>query len=233
MYEKWLNILHESILFSNIPDEELMGMLNCLKPVIFHFEKNETIALEGTFMKGIGIILEGKGLIHKEDYDGSRNLIHLLETGDIFGEMIAFSGKRIWPVTVSAQTDTSVMFFTPEKIIGSCPNACISHRTLLLNMLKILSEKGINLSRKINYLSIKSIRKKIAVYLLEEHKKNKSLIFMLSLNRNELAEFLNVTRPSLSREMGNMKAENIIDFHRSTVKITNIEKLKKINSDTQ
>jgi Mn-dependent DtxR family transcriptional regulator len=50
---------------------------------------------------------------------------------------------------------------------------------------------------------------------------------MISLKRNELAEFLNVSRPSLSREMIKMKDEGIIDFYKSSFKIIDIERLKK------
>ncbi|HHW40565.1 MAG TPA: winged helix-turn-helix domain-containing protein [Syntrophomonadaceae bacterium] len=40
-------------------------------------------------------------------------------------------------------------------------------------------------------------------------------------------DFLNVYRPSLSREMGRMKTEGIIDFHRAPVKINGPEALKR------
>lgn len=49
---------------------------------------------------------------------------------------------------------------------------------------------------------------------------------MLSMNRNELADFLNVARPSLSREMCRMRDEGMIDFHRSSVRIRDMEALK-------
>ena len=49
---------------------------------------------------------------------------------------------------------------------------------------------------------------------------------MLAMNRNEMADFLNVARPSLSREMCRMRDEGIIDFHRSSVRIMDMEALK-------
>jgi CRP-like cAMP-binding protein len=99
---------------------------------------------------------------------------------------------------------------------------------LTLNMIKIISKKAINLNKTIEYLSVKSIRQKIAYYLLDQYKKTKSRNFMLDMNRNELSDFLNVTRPSLSREMANMRDEGLIDFHRSSIKLLNIDKLSSI-----
>jgi Mn-dependent DtxR family transcriptional regulator len=46
------------------------------------------------------------------------------------------------------------------------------------------------------------------------------------MNRNEMADFLNVARPSLSREMSRMRDEGMIDFHRSSVRIKDLEALK-------
>lgn len=99
---------------------------------------------------------------------------------------------------------------------------------LTLNMIKIISKKAINLNKTIEYLSVKSIRQKITYYLLDQYKKNNSKNFMIDMNRNELSDYLNVTRPSLSREMANMKKEGLIDYHRSSIKLLDIGRLSSI-----
>jgi CRP-like cAMP-binding protein len=94
-------------------------------------------------------------------------------------------------------------------------------------MLGIISEKALMLNRKVEYLAIKSMRAKISTFLLEQYKKTGKTTFMIPLNRNELADFLNVSRPSMSREMCRMKEEGIIDFHRASIRIINPDALKK------
>jgi DNA-binding transcriptional regulator LsrR (DeoR family) len=47
------------------------------------------------------------------------------------------------------------------------------------------------------------------------------------MNRQQLADFLNVSRPSMSRELSRMRDEGIIDFHLSAVRILDIERLKE------
>jgi CRP-like cAMP-binding protein len=140
--------------------------------------------------------------------------------------MAAFSGNRIWPATVIAQTDCSVMYVPSDKLVGQCAASCTGHRKLIMNMLGILSRKAMTLSRQLEYLSIRSMRGRIAAFLLEQYKKSGQLTFMLAMNRNELADFLNVTRPSLSREMCRMRDEGILDFHRSSVQIKDAAALK-------
>ncbi|HZK00338.1 MAG TPA: helix-turn-helix domain-containing protein, partial [Tissierellaceae bacterium] len=97
---------------------------------------------------------------------------------------------------------------------------------LIMNMLKIISQKALMLNRKMDYLSIRSIRGKVSYLLLQEYKKMNKPMFLLPLNRNELADFLNIPRPSLSREMCRMRDEGVIDFHRSSIRINDIDRLR-------
>jgi len=60
---------------------------------------------------------------------------------------------------------------------------------------------------------------------MEQHKKTGRTLFVLPMNRNDMADFLNVSRPSMCREMSRMKDEGIIDYHRSTIDIRDIEAL--------
>ena len=87
--------------------------------------------------------------------------------------------------------------FTARQIVGTV-TAVSSHRRLILNMLRIISEKRCSSTGKVEHLTIKTLRGKIAVFLLEKAKEAGTTTFMLPFNRNELAEYLNVARPSLS-----------------------------------
>ena len=86
------------------------------------------------------------------------------------------------------------------------------------------------LNKKVEYLTIKSMRGKLSTYLVEQYNKEKNVNITLPLNRNELSDFLNVSRPSMSREMSKMRDEGIIDFHLTAVKILDIKELKHMSS---
>lgn len=227
MFTKWLNALSECTLFQGIEPIELNVMLECLKPKVSSYEKNEHLTLAGEKFNGIGIVFSGEVAVIKESAAGNRVLMTLLKSGELFGEMAAFSGNGTWPATVVAQGDCTVMTIPPEKIVGNCERGCTGHRQLINNMLKIISQRALLLNRKVEYLTIKSIRGKISTYLLEQYHRTKSTMFMLPLNRTELADFLNVTRPSLSREMCRMRDEGIIEFHRASIRIKDLNSLKK------
>lgn len=226
MLAKWLDVLAKCSLFYGINSTELETLLDCFKPKIVSYKKNEYITIAGEPFKGIGILLCGEAAVTKESAAGSRVIMTLLSPGELFGEMAAFSDNNEWPATVAAQENCSIMFLESEKIVGYCEKRCECHRLLIKNMLSIISEKALLLKRKVEYCAIKSVRGKISTYLFEQHKKAGRTMLMLPLKRNELADFLNVSRPSLSREMCRMRDEGIIDFHRESIQINDLDALK-------
>lgn len=222
------NALNRCMLFKNMTLEELSTMLDCLMPKIRKIRKNDIANIQGDAFEGMGVLMSGQAAVIKEDSEGNSSILDILKQGDIFGEMAAFTKTGRWPATIVAQTECVIMYIPAEVVTGMCEKHCYSHQTLNMNMLGILANKAMLLSKKLEYLSIKSIRGRIAKYILEQKGKNGELTFMLSMNRNEMADFLNVSRPSLSREMCKMRDEGLIDFHRSSVRINNIDGLKEI-----
>jgi CRP/FNR family transcriptional regulator, dissimilatory nitrate respiration regulator len=219
MYEKWLDTLRYSPLFKSIDSRGLNTMLDCLKPELRSYRQREIIALRGQTFIGIGIILNGRLAVTRETYSGNRVILEILSTGDIFGEVVAFSGGSSWPVTVISQENSLVLFLSPEKITGNCSNTCISHTILIKNMLTILSSKAMMLNRKIEQFSYRSVRGKVSSYLLELSRYANNTAVTIPMKRHELADYLAVPRPSLSRELGAMRDAGIIEFNGHSVKI--------------
>ena len=224
--EKAIESLSGTTLFRGIDSEGIKSMLNCLNPRIISYKKGDNIANTGAPFHGIGIVIDGEVVIAKENIAGNRAILTVLKKGDMFGEMISFTEKKIWPVTVTSQSDSEVIFISPEKVITQCEKMCTSHQKLIENMLYIMSRKALLLSRKVDYLSIRSLRGKLCAYLIEQWKSQGTPIFTLPMNRDELADFFNVARPSISREFSKMKDEKLIDYHKASFKIIDLERMK-------
>ncbi len=222
-----VKILVSSPIFHDISPSQLDIMLDCLNPKINTYNKNSYIAVQGEPYTGLGILLSGEAAIIKESASGSRVIMTVIGPGDLFGEMIAFSPRKHWPASVFAQGTCSVMFLPPEKIIGECTHVCGGYKQLIKNMLVLLSTKALMLNQRVEYLAIKGMREKISIYLLEQYKINQKNTFVLPLKRNELADFLSVSRTALSRELGRMRDEGIIEFYRTSVKINNLAMLRR------
>lgn len=250
--------LFESPLFDGIDDDELPLMLKCLQPIKARHEKGGYITIMGEHLRGIGVVVSGKAAVIKENAAGDRVVMTILEPGDLFGEMAAFASEPRWPATVQALEASIVFIISRDRIVGQCANACSWHETLIRNMLRIVTEKALVLNQKVMYLTIKSMRGRISAFLLDHYnrqsartrkesartkknsvpintigaatKKEGPTILILPLNRNEMADFLGVSRPSMSRELGRMKEEGLIDFHLSTFRILDLDGLKRYAS---
>jgi len=227
MLRKYFDSFLACPLFAGTDPQDLTVMLQCFNPVPRLYKKNEVLTREGERLRGIGVILAGEAVVSKENAAGKRIIMELINPGSIFGEMAAFTENARWPATVVAQEACTAVFLPPDKITGNCEKQCFSHRLLITNMLKIVSGKALMLNKKVEYLAMKSLRARISAFILEEHKRTGKSMFMMPMNRNEIADFLSVTRPSLSREMCRMRDEGIIDFHLSSVRILDMEKLKQ------
>lgn len=227
MYKKWIKQLNRNPLFHNMTDEDLLRMLYCIKPEIRNFENKDVITLEGESLQNIGIVLDGEVLVGKENDAGERVILEKIEQSGMFGEIGAFTTKR-WPATVIAKGKATILFFPANRINQVCGEACSGHLVMIENMMIIIANKAMKMNRKMEILTMKGIRKKICHYLLQEQKKAGRNTFYIPLKRVELAEYIDVTRPSLSRELGRMQDEGILKFERNYFEILDEEKLKRV-----
>lgn len=219
MQESVMTIIESTALFKGISSKSVQPLLGCLNTRIKAYKKGQTIFTAADSFKGIGIVIEGQVMVSKARFSGTRLLMTTLSRGDIFGEMVCFLDEAKYPADITAITDATIAFVSPEKVIGTCQESCQSHQMLIKNLLKMMSKKAMGLNRKVNYLSLKTLKGKISAFLLEQAELNKSLMFQISMNRDEWAEFFNVSRPSLSRELSLMKSDAWIDYHKSSFKI--------------
>lgn len=214
-------------IFKNIDLSTLTEMMSCLNPSLMSYEKNETIVSAGDPFTGIGLVVEGEVLVTQELFTGERSVMTTLTKNAIFGEVPAFVKPYVWPATVVSRTNSRILFISPEKAIKTCRHACSGHKQLIENILEIIAYKALNLNRKIAYLSIRTLRGKLSAYLLSISKMKGGDYFEIEMNRQELADFFNVARPSLSRELSKMKEEGLIDFDKNLFKILKKSELEK------
>ena len=92
----------------------------------------------------------------------------------------------------------------------------------------LVSDKYFSLSRRIDLLVMKSLRAKVAAYLLSEAARAHSLTFSIPFSRIQLADYLNCDRSALSRELSTMQKEGLIDTYRSSFKLLEPDALQQM-----
>ena len=173
-------------------------------------------------------VLEGQVNAYRDDILGNRALMAAVTPSGLFGESIVCAGLPESPITTEAAANSRVLFVGFEKAIGPCASGCAFHVALIRNMLRVLAGKNIALSQKINHISKKTTRQKLASYLISEATRQHSRTFSIPLDRQALADYLGVNRSALSRELSGICAEGALSCNRNRFEIRNSERLEEI-----
>ena len=211
-------------LFKNISEEELERMFRCSKTVERSFENESYIFRQGETPRHLFLVLEGKVIIAKDFASGRRDVLFVVEQGDVFGEMFLFADAGNYWYDAIAQGKVRVLEIPWNFFYCFCSNACEHHRMITRNMLEIQSEKNFFMTRKLHLLSGTTLRERISLWLLEQA--GEIDVVNLTMNREELADYLGTTRPSLSRELMKMQQEKLIEADRSVIRIIDRETLE-------
>lgn len=223
--EQYSSIIRKCALFRDIDEAQLMPLLQCMNAQKKTFEPDSYIFLSGDEIDYVGVILTGTVEIMKENLAGNKHIVSVLGPSDLFAEGIVCTPARIAPVSVRAREATQVLYIPYERVIRSCGNSCAFHISLIRNMMLVLGEKNLNLNRKMELLVLKGMRDKLTSFLLSEAANHSNVIFEIGLNRNELADYLNVARTSMCRELARMKEEGLIDYYGNSFKLLDKRRL--------
>lgn len=213
--EAELAVLEKANLFKNIERTDLISLLTCLQAVTKKYKKNSFIQRAGDPISYIGIVLKGSVEVIQEDALGRKTILTSIGKSGIFGEAVVTAQIAESPVSVSASEETVICFLNYNAMVTTCGNSCMFHTRLIQNMLEIMAMKAILLSRKLNYVLMKSIRDKVMVYLLDEYQQKAKKVVTIPYNREELAAYLSVDRSALSRELSRMKEEGLIRYRKN------------------
>ena len=209
----------ESALFAGIRKEDMAGMLDCIGYHIRSYEKGAIIAFEEEIINHVGVVLEGKVDMVKEDLWGNRTMLVRMGKDEVFGETFACGEDAMSMVTFAAAERTQVLFLSFSRVMHTCSHACAFHQTLIENMVRIIARKNRELMRKVEVVSKRSLREKILAYLSIQAQQQGKKTFEIPLGRLEWAQYLCVDRSALTRELAKMQEEGILDYHRNTFKL--------------
>ena len=207
--------LCHSRLFSGITEEELEGMLGCLQAKSVRFPKDAYILRAGDPVDSLGILVFGSALIIQEDFWGNRNILSSISAGQSFAETFACAPGTALNVDVVTQAPSDVLFLNVRRILELCPSACAYHSRLIRNLLSDLAGKNLYFNEKITHLGQRTTRAKLLSYLSAEARRHGCAEFDIPFSRQQLADYLSVERSGLSAELGKLRAEGLLEFHRN------------------
>jgi len=205
-------LLAEAVLFEGLDPQEIEAARSCLAPVRRKYKKDEFIIRSGDAVRSIAILVKGSAIVIKEDVYGRRLIIQEIVPGQVFAEVFACLAGIPAEVSVLAREDCEVMTFGVEAIIGICPARCEHHTRVVRNLLMILANKNLALTRKVEFLSKRTIRERLLAYLSGESLRHGKKQFTIPYNRQQ--DYLSVDRSALSAEISKLQKEGVLSSDR-------------------
>ena len=212
--KEFFPVLHTAALFSGISDDELAAMLSCLGARIDTFPKGSRLLRAGEQVEEVGLVLAGSTLIVQEDIWGNRNILSRTALGQTYAAAFACAPNSVSNVSVVTETPTAVLFLNVKRLLTVCPSACAHHSRIIRNLLSDLAGKNLLLNEKLTHIAQRTTRAKLMSYLSAEAQRRGAVEFDIPFSRQQLADFLSVERSGLSLELGKMKKEGLLDYHK-------------------
>ena len=208
--------LANSPIFKGITSDQIEQLLSKVPFQIKQIEANQIIAHRFDEVKSLSIIIEGSVRGEMLDFSGKVLKIEDIHAPRPIASAFMFGQNNHYPVDVISNEDSSFLIIPKDSVLQLFQ----INKDFLSNYLSAISNRAQFLSERIWFLSFKTIKGKLAQYILSLATPDKNQV-KLPLSQKELAEFFGVTRPSLARALGELEKEKMIVVNRREIQIIN------------
>lgn len=178
------------------------------------YKKDMVIFQEHDLCDRVGLVVKGQLLLNHYTFNGEKRTLAHLKQGDLFGDFLITSIFPYYPGDLVAETDADIVYLDKKSL-----NKLLKkHDYFRHYYLSQLSDKALQLNQHNKILLQSSLKEKINMWLSYEMIRHQSKRISIT-SKEALANYLNVTRPSLSRALMHMKKDGIIDYSRDYIEI--------------
>ena len=187
-----------SPLFQGLSAEEWAALeqSGCLRTK--SYPRHAVIFHAGAQVHALGVVLRGTVHIENLDLWGSKSILSSISAGQAFAETYALCGDVMMVDAVAAE-ECEVLFVNISAFSGGAPGTV--HEKLLRNLLTVSMRKNLSLSQRIFCTTPKTVRGR--------------LLTEIPFNRQQLADYLNLDRSALSKELCKMRDEGLLTFEKN------------------
>lgn len=205
-------LLTQCPIFRGITENEAELLFKKIHFQIKSYSKDEIVVVAGEPVLNLNIILSGSVRGEMIEYSGKTIKIEDVEAPKPLATAFLFGQENKFPVTVTANNDAKILTIPVSEFLKLLQ----MNTQILKNYLNSISSRAQFLSQKLQFLSFKTIRGKVAHFLLQQAG-DKFHSVELKNTQQQLADLFGVTRPSLARIFGEMQKEGLIRISNKTV----------------
>lgn len=208
-------VLARCPLFRGIGAEELPVLLDCLGAAPRQVRQGETVLAAGSPATHLGVVLSGRVQVSRLTAEGQRIVMGELGPGQLFAESFACARAETLPVAAVAVSHGAVLLLDGRRLAAPCSAACGFHGRLIANLLSVLADKNLFLAGKVEHLSARTIRARLLSYLEELSARTGRPAVTVPFDRQALADYLCVDRSALSRTIGLLQREGVLEVQKN------------------
>lgn len=211
-------------LFRGITPERLFADL---EEISFHtrsYKKGEILAQQGAVCNRLVILTKGSVRGEMIDYSGRLIKVEDIAAPRAIAPLFLFGEENRYPVEVTANEPTEVIELPKSSILSLFRK----NEQFLENYMNLSANYARTLSDKLFFMSFKTIRQKLASYLLRLYKQQQQTHITLDRSQQELSDYFGVSRPSLARELAHMQEDGLLIADRKHITILQKEELVRL-----
>jgi CRP-like cAMP-binding protein len=218
--------LVQAPLFRGFGSEEIEKLLTGIDRRLKKYKAGTIIAKSGDKVTFFMIVTSGVVKGEMVDFSGRIIKIEDIPAPGALAAAFLFGNRNLFPVNVVAVTDTELMIIEKQVFIRLLMNS----DRLLANFLDMISNRSQFLSEKIRFLNFRTIKGKLAQFILERSSNDKPTI-NLGMTQTELADYFGVARPSLARILGELEDDGLIEATGRVIRVIDRKKLTQLTID--
>lgn len=215
-------LVSKTELFRGLPPSVLTRILAVSDCTAAEYEKNEVVYDKTNFYRSLGIVLEGRLRVTKENADKRPIVMSTLQRGAMFGAAALFNSEPEYATKITA-IERSRVLFLPQRLIKRMIER---EPDIAENYIRYLSERILFLNRKIYFLTAGTAEQRLAGFLLDNLAVGEFSEMPMTMHR--LADALNMSRASLYRAFDELTASGAVSKQGKLVCINNAELLKDL-----
>ena len=220
------SVLEKSSLFSGVSAAELRNALEETPHTIQTYEKDEIIfhLLEPAVR--VGIILKGRIEAQKSFPNGSQVNVSVRGAGEMIGPAAVFSKSRRYPCDIVSLEPVTVMMFRKDDLLSLIQK----HTKILENFTSEIASATYMLQQRLELLSYNGIAQKAAFWLLMQARQTGRTSVQIPDSVSKWAMLMNVSRPSLHRELKRLEDQGLIAYTPPVINILDGDALQEVLS---
>ena len=198
--------LAEAPVFRGLSERFLGNFIGRTPNALREFGIGDFIALQGTACQSLYLLYSGRVRTNMVNEEGKQVTIEEIEAPRLLAPAFIFATDNRFPVNITALTNCEVLVLNRTDFVD------LMHRekVVMQNFLRIISDRSIFLSRKLNAFALQDLKTRLLAYL-HEHENPRS--------RQEIADILGVARPSLARVLSELADEGYLRIEKRKITV--------------